>query len=542
VTEQAAATGAVPSSRRRSLRPPTLVGYLLVFGLGAAAVAPFTAAHPSSQVADSALGQTGGSTSGGTSGGAGTTGTTGTTGATGATGAIGSSGTSGAGTTGGVVGSGATAGGTSGSTGSTTGPTSTGPQRFASDVGVTKDVIKIGYINVDCKTCKSVNIPSSSERGNYFKAFVADINARGGINGRKVEPYVSSYDPVADALNGSGGEHKSCLDLTEKVKIWVYIGFSISETECIAGAHKTPMVGDNGGLEDPKDFNRLGGRVWSVGASWRRNIVDWVAKLDSLNLVRDKKFSLVYAEAAGGPTEKYLLPLLKARGLAPARVKNLGADIQQWQPNISQEVPAEKVAGITHVVFASNFATGAFWLDEAKRDGFFPQYLVSDYGGNADDYGAYNWEKNGSSFVGAIGVSSAAPTDDAQKAATPFGKGCVDTWKKRSGRAVPVDDAANLINVCLDVALFERAARAAGPNPTRAGWIQAMARTGTFDDPLAVGGSGTLGVPYPFGPVRWSGVDHSVVSQFKSPCPHNPFDSTKNECWVPIGPVQKMAA
>jgi hypothetical protein len=540
VTEQPLPVATVVVDRPQPAwsRLPTLIGYLLVFGLGAAAVAPFSAdrAGGTSSTAPTFDGTTGISSASGTSGTTGIAGSSGTS----------TTGTSGLGATGaGTTGAGAT--GTSGTgttgAGSNTTGTAAGPQRFASDVGVTKDVIKIGYINIDCKTCNTVHIASSAERGNYFKAFVADINARGGINGRKVEGYVDSYDPVAVALNGGGGEHAACLDLTEKVKIWVFIGFSINETECIAAAHKTPMVGDNGGLDDPKDFNRLGGRVWSTGASTRRGIVDWVAKLDALNLVRGKKFSLVYAEPSGGSTEKYLLPLLKARGLVPSRVKNLGADISQWHPNISQEVPAEKVAGITHVVFAANFAVGSMWLDEAKRDEFFPQYLVSDFGGNADEYGASQWESGsaGADFRGAIGISSRSHTDEGQQAATPFGKHCVDTWKKQSGRAVPAGDTGNLIEVCLDVSLFERAAKAAGANPTRAGWIQAMAHTGTFDDPLADGGTGTFGVPYAFGPVRWSAPDQSQAAVFKSPCPRHPFGN-KNECWVPIGPVQKMAA
>lgn len=387
-----------------------------------------------------------------------------------------------------------------------------------------------------------MGIPSSNERGNYFKTFVADINARGGINGRKVEGYVESYDPVSVALDGGGGEHAACLNLTEKVKIWVFIGFSINETECIAAAHKTPMIGGGGGLDDPKDFNRLGGRVWSVSASPRRMIADWVAKLDSLNLVRGKKFSVVYTELEGGPTEKYLLPLLKERGLVPARVKNLGFDLAQMKPNIAQEVPAQKVAGITHVVWTGTYAFGDDWLDEATRDQFFPQYLLGDYGGNADENGAFVWETNTPGLTGAIGISSDPRTDDVQKAATPFGKACVDTWKKRSGRAVPAGDVSNMIGVCLDLALFERAAKAAGANPTRAGIIQAMARTGTFDNPLAAGGTGTFGVPYPFGPVRWTATDHSGAAVFKSPCPRRPHEAGRNRCWVPLGPFQKMAA
>jgi branched-chain amino acid transport system substrate-binding protein len=109
------------------------------------------------------LGTTGAGTGGGS--GLGTTGATGTTGTTGAT-----TGTSG----GGTVGTGG-ATGTSGSTG--------GAANFASDVGVTATTINLGNV-----VTKSGSFGPDQFTPFYYgaAAFFDDINAHGGINGRKV--------------------------------------------------------------------------------------------------------------------------------------------------------------------------------------------------------------------------------------------------------------------------------------------------------------------------------------------------------------------
>lgn len=122
-----------------------------------------------------------GSTTGETTTGDGSTGsstgsTTGTT--TGTTGTGGATGTTGAGSTGTT---GATGTGTTG-TGSGSGTTG-GVANFASDVGVTATTINLGNI-----VTKSGSFGEDQFTPFYYgaAAFFADLNARGGINGRKV--------------------------------------------------------------------------------------------------------------------------------------------------------------------------------------------------------------------------------------------------------------------------------------------------------------------------------------------------------------------
>ncbi len=82
-------------------------------------------------------------------------------------------------------------GGTGGGGASST-PTETPTARTASDVGVTAATIKIGFLLTDLTQSKKllgdIGADKADQQASY-QAFVDEVNAGGGINGRKVVPY-----------------------------------------------------------------------------------------------------------------------------------------------------------------------------------------------------------------------------------------------------------------------------------------------------------------------------------------------------------------
>ena len=88
-----------------------------------------------------------------------------------------------------------TSGGGSATTGSASGPAP----------GVTADSIKIGVTYVDTKALAAVNL--NYDLGDHeatYKALFDDINAKGGINGRKIEPIFAPIDPSQPASSRRG--------------------------------------------------------------------------------------------------------------------------------------------------------------------------------------------------------------------------------------------------------------------------------------------------------------------------------------------------
>src|SRR5437588_11358227 len=133
--------------------------------------------------------------------------------ATGATGDQGASGGGGTGTAGGAAGgaAGGKAGGTAGGAAGGGGP---GGPNTASDVGVTPTSIKIGNIT----SIQGQFGPDAFSPSLYgLQAWANGVNARGGINGRKV-----SIDTCDDRDTGDG--NLSCAQkLVEQDKVFVFL-------------------------------------------------------------------------------------------------------------------------------------------------------------------------------------------------------------------------------------------------------------------------------------------------------------------------------
>jgi hypothetical protein len=89
----------------------------------------------------------------------------------------------------------------------------------SSTQGVTATTIRVGipYVNVAAVKAVGVNINWGSVPDAY-KAIIANINAHGGINGRKIVPYIIGVDPTGDAPAAT-----TCTQLTEDDKVFVAI-------------------------------------------------------------------------------------------------------------------------------------------------------------------------------------------------------------------------------------------------------------------------------------------------------------------------------
>ena len=68
-------------------------------------------------------------------------------------------------------------------------------------VGVTADTIKLGVALVDFKAIKQFTdtIRTNAEQKQIYKIYIDDINAKGGIAGRKIVPVYKFYAPLGTA-------------------------------------------------------------------------------------------------------------------------------------------------------------------------------------------------------------------------------------------------------------------------------------------------------------------------------------------------------
>ena len=105
--------------------------------------------------------------------------------------------------------------------------------------GVTPSTIKVGITYPDVAAIRNlINV----DPGNYTVAYttlIKQVNAAGGINGRKIVPVFAAVDPL-----GTSGAATACTQLTEDDKVFVAVGFFQQvDTACYVQTHATPIIG-----------------------------------------------------------------------------------------------------------------------------------------------------------------------------------------------------------------------------------------------------------------------------------------------------------
>ena len=112
--------------------------------------------------------------------------------------------------------------------------------------GVTPKEIKLGVTYVDLESIRSqINL----DIGNFPKMYTAlldDLNAKGGINGRKVVPAFAPVNPL-----GTAPSQEACVKLVEDEKVFAVTGFFLGDAPlCYVEQYTTPVVGGTQSAEE----------------------------------------------------------------------------------------------------------------------------------------------------------------------------------------------------------------------------------------------------------------------------------------------------
>jgi ABC-type branched-subunit amino acid transport system substrate-binding protein len=91
--------------------------------------------------------------------------------------------------------------------------------------GVTADTIKIGVVYPDLSSVKAfINI----DLGDYeaaYNALIAELNAHGGIHGRRIVPVFGKLDVISPSA-----AQETCVHLTQDEKVFAVLGPSRART------------------------------------------------------------------------------------------------------------------------------------------------------------------------------------------------------------------------------------------------------------------------------------------------------------------------
>lgn len=355
--------------------------------------------------------------------------------------------------------------------------------RTASDVGITADSVKIGFLLIDVGGLDQIGIAvgiTVEQQQAAVQALVDETNATGGIGGRKIVPV---YRPVNLLQDGDG--RAACIQLTEDAKVFMATGnVQVPEDAlCYAREHRTPVLASNAFPDST--YAAGGGLVNSLQMSGGRLMRNWVSELDRVQYIGARKVGIVTSEGGdpGGETAGKLRAALEGAGHEVVHVSRLDADLHTGSSQIPVQVNQMRTRGAEVVLLMANTLFNQQWVQQADGQAWRPRYSVSGWSNSDNDGSTDNMPD---SYEGTVGFTSIWPGAGTRPtgAEPPTMRACREVYERRSGRklaAASTNEYGVTMVYCDLVRVLKAQLEAAGPNPTRAAFPR-----------LRVGGLDTL--------------------------------------------------
>jgi ABC-type branched-subunit amino acid transport system substrate-binding protein len=414
--------------------------------------------------------------------------------------------------------------GTSGGSGASTGAggSTAGATLKASDNGVTKDTIKVGFLNVQIGGFDATGFALGFRQDltDVEKALVDNANKEGGVRGRKVIYVTANSDPLSETSMRAG-----CITMTDDQKVFaVFDQTATTGTAlgCFPEKH-TPNFTSNAGTVDSSFWQKAGGYLISGGSTFDRGILDWATlSLEDGLIGKGKgKLGILSDDCAPDPdvVDKVLKPFLTKSGVDFADVR-LSCDAGTAQQQVSAAALTLRRAGVDRVLLLPLFTSAQSFVQDAEAQAWTPQYLVMDKQGLVLDATTQGFSPT--AFDGARGTTYGHSGED--KAGVPHSAGvkrCNDIIV--AAGLPPITDQMGkdglAVAACDAFFTWTQAMQFTPVNPTRADLVAAIPRVG--NNPLSA-----FALKATFGPGKYQGGDAYARVQWQGSC----------RCWVQIKP------
>jgi hypothetical protein len=337
--------------------------------------------------------------------------------------------------------------------------------------GVTSTTIRVGVPYVDVAAVKAVGV--NINWGNVtdaFNAIIANVNAHGGINGRKIVPYIIAVDPT-----GAAPAATACTELTQDDKVFAVI--APLEPTCYLQAG-VPVI--NGVLEAAagtglaQDFSTLGPPATTFDPLE-------LSIFSKLGLFKNKKVGVF----AGVTTDDAELKVVQA-SLSKLHINVVSSAVDSApQGDLSAEneqlaVIAQRfqASGVNEVV-AVGYG-GSVWPEglSAIQSSYNPPWVATSESDFTGDVGGSNDPEYLSNVTTATAIPSGATiwTDPGTQACVKLIRKAYPSDHINAFSATAPGSEATWMGpelACTDVALFTAIAKAAGKNLTLASFVHA---------------------------------------------------------------------
>ena len=310
------------------------------------------------------------------------------------------------------------------------------PAGAESTTTVGGEPIKVAYIYPDLAKLKGtgfvVDVGDPEAQAN---AFADALNARGGINGRKVELKTYSYDVLASDVLAV--QRAACLSATEDDKAMVVLSQVIFDDPilCVTKQHKTPLVVQTG--TSTELINRSQGRLFTTNLSWANDLRTGVQMFGKS--LKGKTVGVIHLDESGlaADVETGLVkPLAKLGVQVKEKVVLPNSSIDETTAAIPAAIERLRTAGVDALFLAVNSYTASIFLNQTVQAGYHPTYYATDLDEVSTNLVPGLSPKG--AMTGAQGVTwrgtGAAETGESPVA---FDEQCKQTYEQQTGKKVP---------------------------------------------------------------------------------------------------------
>ncbi len=162
--------------------------------------------------------------------------------------------------------------------------------------GVTPDTIRVGIAMLDFEFLVQNNLSPQGwgDQQLVWQTFIDELNDRGGILGRRIEPVFTFYNPI-----GTAEAEAACLTMTEDNETFAVLAGFVGPAEpantCITGAHDTVLVGGRASSERRAQSTA----PWIETQATRERRLDiLVSLLDQTGRLEGRRIAVVGTQAA----------------------------------------------------------------------------------------------------------------------------------------------------------------------------------------------------------------------------------------------------
>lgn len=399
-------------------------------------------------------------------------------------------------------------------------PAATGG-RTASDQGVTKDRVKVGVFLTDFGAANGLGAQVSGQdpeaQKRVWEAFFAEINAAGGVSGRKITPVYRNVDILEQQ-----SMRDACTSFGQTDKVFAVMQnlgvYGDAILKC-ALDQKLPYIANDGAVSSYYTQSR--NYVITTQPSTLRTILNMERELVRSGELKGKKVGVVYFDGYLLADNRRLIAQLRKDGIDPVEgvlsVNEVQTALRQI-PTIAQNFCQQ---GVDFVLLLTNSLYGRQFVQNVDRfPGCQPGYAVSDFDFAFAADGFVRGMPS-SFFKRALGVTASRHGEGRVGIPqTPRDALCERILETRSRQKVDRNDQAtgeyfNAQAICGVTEVLRQGLAKAGLNPTRASFVTSVQSLGAFANPYYG--------PSSFRPGRSDSTDVVRISQAFLEC----------KCWRP---------